>query len=128
MSPEAMPESLAQYKARILRNVAGREPLSLLAAAPATLAALLGVPAGTVRWRRSPQGLSPEERTGEGCVAAWCVSRQQSVAVSEEGQPASSTLERVVGSSDSPGCRPHRRVARPMVRRSARFDANQTRR
>ena len=36
-----MPETHAQYKTRILRHVAGREPLSLLAAAPATLAALL---------------------------------------------------------------------------------------
>ena len=36
-----MPETQAQYRARILRHVAGREPLPLLAAAPATLAALL---------------------------------------------------------------------------------------
>ena len=48
-----MPETQAQYKARILRHVDGREPLPLLTAAPATLAALLeGVPPAL--WDRRP--------------------------------------------------------------------------
>ena len=50
-----MPESQAQYKTRILRHVAGREPLSLLAAAPGTLAALLAaVPPALCARRPAP--------------------------------------------------------------------------
>jgi DinB superfamily len=41
LTSEEMRETQAQYKARILRHVGGREPLPLLAAAPDTLATLL---------------------------------------------------------------------------------------
>ena len=48
-----MSETQAQYKARILRHLGARDPLPLLAAAPATLAALLArVPPGA--WDRRP--------------------------------------------------------------------------
>lgn len=44
-----MTETQAQYKARILRYLGGRDPLPLLAAAPTTLAALLArVPPGAL--------------------------------------------------------------------------------
>jgi hypothetical protein len=44
-----MRETQAQYKARILRHLGSRDPLPLLAAAPATLAALLArVPPGAL--------------------------------------------------------------------------------
>ena len=57
-----MPESQAQYKARILRHVAGREPLSLLAAAPAKLEALLAaVPPALCARRPSPAKWSVQE-------------------------------------------------------------------
>ncbi|HEX6749464.1 MAG TPA: DinB family protein [Longimicrobium sp.] len=51
-----MPETQAQYKARILRHVAGREPLALLAAAPATLAALLAATPPALFARRPAPG------------------------------------------------------------------------
>src|SRR5919107_264863 len=57
-----MPETQAQYKARILRHVAGREPLTLLAAAPATLAALLAAAPPALRARRpAPEKWSVQE-------------------------------------------------------------------
>ena len=52
-----MPETQAQYKARILRHVAGREPLPLLTAAPDTLAALLAAAPPALCTRRP----TPEE-------------------------------------------------------------------
>jgi hypothetical protein len=51
-----MPETQAQYKARILRHLTGREPLSLLAAAPATLEALLDVVPPQLGARRPAPG------------------------------------------------------------------------
>jgi hypothetical protein len=57
-----MPETQAQYKARILRHAGGREPLSLLAAAPATLAALLAaVPPALCARRPAPGKWSIQE-------------------------------------------------------------------
>ena len=57
-----MPETQAQYKARILRHLAGREPLSLLASAPATLAALLAaVPPMLCSRRPAPAKWSIQE-------------------------------------------------------------------
>ncbi len=57
-----MPETQAQYKARILRHVAGREPLPLLAAAPATLEALLAsVPSALCTRRPAPEKWSIQE-------------------------------------------------------------------
>jgi hypothetical protein len=51
-----MPETQAQYKARILSHVAGREPLSLLAAAPSTLETLLTAVAPALCARRPAPG------------------------------------------------------------------------
>jgi len=57
-----MSETQAQYKARILRHLAGRDPLSLLAAAPATLAALLAaVPPALCARRPAPGKWSIQE-------------------------------------------------------------------
>ena len=57
-----MSETQAQYKDRILRHVAGREPLPLLAAAPATLAALLAaVPPALCARRPAPGKWSIQE-------------------------------------------------------------------
>jgi hypothetical protein len=57
-----MSETQAQYRARILRHVAGREPLPLLAAAPATLAALLAtVPPALCARRPAPRKWSIQE-------------------------------------------------------------------
>lgn len=57
-----MPETQAQYKARILRHVGGREPLSLLAAAPDTLAALLtAVPPALAALHPAPGKWSVQE-------------------------------------------------------------------
>jgi len=57
-----MPETQAQYKARIVSNVAGREPLSLLAAAPSTLEALLAaVPPTLCAHRPAPGKWSIQE-------------------------------------------------------------------
>ena len=57
-----MPETQAQYKARILGHVAGREPLPLLTAAPATLAALLAaVPPALCARRPAPGKWSIQE-------------------------------------------------------------------
>ncbi|HEX6373507.1 MAG TPA: DinB family protein, partial [Longimicrobium sp.] len=57
-----MPETQAQYKARILSHVAGREPLPLLTAAPATLAALLAaVPPALCARRPAPEKWSIQE-------------------------------------------------------------------
>ena len=62
LTPEDMPETQAQYKARILRYVAGREPLPLLAAAPATLATLLAdVPPAVFARRPAPGKWSIQE-------------------------------------------------------------------
>jgi len=62
LNPEAMPETHAQYKARILRHVAGREPLALLAAAPAALQALLAaVPPALCARRPAPGKWSVQE-------------------------------------------------------------------
>ena len=59
---EATPETQAQYKARILGHVAGREPLSLLAAAPDTLATLLAaVPPALCARRPAPGKWSIQE-------------------------------------------------------------------
>ena len=50
-----MTETQAQYKARILHYLGARDPLPLLAVAPATLAALLGrVPPGALDRRPAP--------------------------------------------------------------------------
>src|SRR5687768_6379201 len=51
-----MPETQAQYKARILRHVAGREPLSLLAAAPGTVEALVAAVRPALCARRPVSG------------------------------------------------------------------------
>jgi len=51
-----MPETQAQYKVRIRRHLAGREPLSLLAAAPARLAELLAAAPQTLCARRPAPG------------------------------------------------------------------------
>jgi hypothetical protein len=51
-----MPETQAQYKARILRYVAGSDPLSLLADAPATLTALLAAAPPRLFARRPAPG------------------------------------------------------------------------
>jgi hypothetical protein len=60
----AMSETQAQYKARILRHLDGREPLPLLAAAPDTLAALLaGVPPPLFARRPAPGKWSIQEIT-----------------------------------------------------------------
>ena len=57
-----MAETQAQYKARILSHLAGREPLALLAAAPARLAALLAtVPPALFARRPSPGKWSIQE-------------------------------------------------------------------
>jgi hypothetical protein len=57
-----MSETQAQYKARILRHVASREPLPLLTAAPATLAALLAtVPPALWTRRPAPRKWSIQE-------------------------------------------------------------------
>ena len=57
-----MSETQAQYKARILCHVAGREPLPLLTAAPATLAALLAaVPPALCARRPAPEKWSIQE-------------------------------------------------------------------
>jgi DinB superfamily len=62
LEPEAMPETQAQYSARILRHVAGREPLPLLTAAPDTLAALLAaVPPALCARRPAPGKWSIQE-------------------------------------------------------------------
>jgi hypothetical protein len=62
LNPKLMPETQAQYKARILRHVAGREPLSLLAAAPATLTALLAaIPPALLDRRPAPEKWSIRE-------------------------------------------------------------------
>src|SRR5918999_5329978 len=57
-----MTETQAQYKSRILRHVAGRDPLPLLAAAPATLAALVAdVPPAVCARRPTPGKWSIQE-------------------------------------------------------------------
>src|SRR5215210_6406951 len=57
-----MPETQAEYKARILRHVAGREPLPLLAAAAPTLATLLAdVPPAVFARRPAPGKWSIQE-------------------------------------------------------------------
>ncbi|MFN2566392.1 MAG: DinB family protein [Gemmatimonadaceae bacterium] len=59
-----MTETQAQYKARILSHVAGRDPLPLLAAAPAKLAALLaGVPPAVYTRKPAPGRWSVQEIT-----------------------------------------------------------------
>ena len=59
-----MTETQAQYKARILRYLGARDPLPLLAAAPATLAALLArVPPGALDRRPAPGKWSIREIT-----------------------------------------------------------------
>ena len=57
-----MTETPAQYKSRILRHVAGRDPLVLLAAAPAALAALVAdVPPALAARRPAPGKWSVQE-------------------------------------------------------------------
>jgi DinB superfamily len=57
-----MTETPGQYKSRILRHVAGRDPLPLLAAAPATLAALVAdVPPAVCARRPTPGKWSIQE-------------------------------------------------------------------
>jgi hypothetical protein len=61
-APEPTAESQEQYKARILGFVAGRDPLTLLAAAPDTLAALVdGLPASVLDRRPAPSKWSIRE-------------------------------------------------------------------
>jgi hypothetical protein len=55
-SDRTSPETQAQYKARILSRVAGRDPLSLLTAAPATLEALLSASPPALCARRPAPG------------------------------------------------------------------------
>jgi hypothetical protein len=57
-----MTETPAHYKSRILRHVAGRDPLALLAAAPAALAALVAdVPPALSARRPAPGKWSVQE-------------------------------------------------------------------